>query len=106
MAVVDYMESPVSKKIVRKTDAVAKIVSKFGGGIKHTSEGQTSTSQNIGQKVSCTPKRKVSLQFSEKEKSDPIIIPELSTCKGGMAGESPAKRFKLCSLRSMNSDNG
>ena len=40
MAVVDYMESPVSKKIVRKTDTVAKIVNKFGGGIKHTSEGQ------------------------------------------------------------------
>ena len=41
VAVVDYKESPVSKKIV----------SKFLVGIKHTLEGQTSTSQNIGQKV-------------------------------------------------------
>ena len=101
-AVVDYMESPISKKILQKTDTVAKIVNKFGGGVKNTSEGQTSSSQ----KVLHTPKRKVNLLFIEQEKSDPIMIPKLSTCEGGRAGESPANRFKLCSLRSLNSDNG
>ena len=104
MAVGNFLASPISKKSVRKTDTVAKIFIKFGGGSKHTSLGENIAAQN--KQVPSTPKRKVNLLFDDEEKSQPIITTKLSTCKGGRAGESPAKRLKLCSLRSLNSDNG
>ena len=106
VAVDTFMASPISNKSVQKTDTVARIVNKFGGGSKHSSLGQNNTAQNNVKEVPSTPKRKVNLLFDDEEKSQLIITTKLSTCKGGRAGESPAKIIKLCSLRSFNSDNG
>ena len=106
VAVGNFLASPISKKSVQKTDTVAKIFNKVGGGSKHTSLGQNITAQNNVKEVPSTPKRKVNLLFGDEEKSQLIITTKLSTCKGGRAGESPAKIIKLCSLRSFNSDNG
>ena len=106
VAVDTFMASPISNKSVQKTDTVARIVNKFGGGSKHSSLGQNNTAQNNVKEVPSTPKRKVNLLFDDEEKSQLIITTKLSTCKGRRAGESPAKRLKLCCLRSFNSDNG
>ena len=109
VAVGNFLASPISKKSVRKTDTVAKIFNKFGEGSKHTSLGENIAAQKQNKQnkeVPSTPKRKVNLLFDNEDKSQPIITTKLSTCKGRRAEESPAKRLKLCSLRSFNSDNG
>ena len=93
----ETFSSPVSKRKVSKSNSVAQIISKFGGGNTCTSEGQLSSGilniVNIVQEKQHTPKRKFIMLQDHSRISQPVITAQLSL-QGISGSESPAKKFK------------